>query len=107
MHRTRIALFALLCLPLLACFEEPIREHLHLTLQGDGPVVVTVVQEVTPSGRAGDNPELNDRLEESRETIDHSLDPWSQRFALLEPLAEHISHGLEEAERRLIKLTPV
>jgi hypothetical protein len=84
----------------MACFEEPIREHLHLTLRGDGPVVVTVVQEVTPSDRAGDNSELTDRLEESRETIDHSLDPWSQRFALLEPLAEHVSIERVDGELR-------
>ena len=91
MRQTRIALTALLCLPLLGCFEEPVREHLHLTLSGHGPVIVTVVQEVTPSDGTGDNPVLNDRLEESRDTIDHGLDPWSQRFALLEPLAEHVS----------------
>ena len=100
MHRTRIALLALLCLPLTACFEEPVREHLHLSLRGDGPVVVTVVQEVTPSNDIGDNPELTDRLEESRDTIDHSLDPWSQRFALLEPLAEHVSIERVDGELR-------
>jgi len=100
MYRTRIALLALLCLPLTACFEEPIREHLHLSLRGDGPVVVTVVQEVTPSNDIGDNPELTDRLEESRDTIDYSLDPWSQRFALLEPLAEHVSIERVDGELR-------
>jgi len=100
MRQARIALLALLCLPLLACFEEPVREHLHLSLRGDGPVVVTVVQEVTPSNDIGDNPELNDRLDESRDTIDHSLDPWSQRFALLEPLAEHVSVERVDGELR-------
>jgi len=49
MPKFRPLLVLFLCLPLMACFEEPIREHLHLTLRGDGPVVVTVVQEVTPS----------------------------------------------------------
>ena len=101
MHRTRIVLPALLCLPLLGCFEEPIREHLHLSLRGDGPVVVTVVQEVTPSNRTtDDNPVLTDRLEESRDAIDHGLDPWSQRFALLEPLAEHVSVERVDGELR-------
>ncbi len=100
MRQARIALIALLCIPLAGCFEEPVREHLHLTLRGDGPVVVTVVQEVTPSDRAGDNPALTDRLEESRYTIDHSLDPWSRRFALLEPLAEHVSVERVDGELR-------
>ena len=100
MRRTRTILIALLCIPLAGCFEEPIREHLHLSLRGDGPVVVTVVQEVTPSDRLDDNPELADRLEESRDTIDHSLDPWSRRFALLEPLAEHVSIERVDGELR-------
>ena len=100
MRQARIALIVLLCIPLTSCFEEPVREHLHLSLRGDGPVVVTVVQEVTPSNDIGDNPELTDRLEESRETIDHSLDPWSQRFALLEPLAEHVSIERVDGELR-------
>jgi len=100
MPRFRSLLIAILCLPLLGCFEEPVREHLHLTLRGGGPVIVTVVQEVTSSDQTGDNPELNDRLEESRDTIDNNLDPWSQRFALLEPLAEHISVERIEGELR-------
>ena len=100
MPRFRSLLILFLCLPLTACFEEPVREHLHLTLRGSGPVIVTVVQEVTPSGRTGDNPVLNDRLEESRDTIDHNLDPWSQRFALLESLAEHISVERVDGELR-------
>jgi len=101
MRQTRIALIAILCLPLLGCFEEPVREHLHLTLRGGGPVIVTVVQEVTSSDdRLGDNPALDDRLEESRDTINQNLDPWSQRFALLEPLAEHVSVERVDGELR-------
>jgi len=100
MPKTRSLLILCLCLPLLGCFEEPVREHLHLTLRGGGPVIVTVVQEVTSSDQTGDNPELDDRLEESRDTIDNALDPWSQRFALLEPLAEHISIERVEGELR-------
>jgi len=100
MSRFRSLLILSLCLPLLGCFEEPVREHLHLTLRGSGPVIVTVVQEVTASGSTGDNPVLDDRLEESRETIDHSLDPWSQRFALVETLAEHISVERVKGELR-------
>jgi len=101
MPRFRSLLILFLCLPLLACFEEPVREHLHLTLRDGGPVIVTVVQEVTSSDdRFGDNPALDDRLEESRDTIDHNLDPWSRRFALLELLAEHISVERVDGELR-------
>jgi hypothetical protein len=91
MHKARIALVTLFCLPVIACFEEPVTEHLHLTLHGDGTVIATVVQEIAPSDRSPDNRALADRLEESREALEYNLDPWSQRFANLEPLAEHQS----------------
>jgi len=100
MHQVRVILIAVLCLPLTACFEEPILEHLHLTIRGDGSVVATVVQEVASSERAHDNQELADRLEESRETLAQNLDPWSQRFANLEPLAEHQSVERVDGELR-------
>jgi hypothetical protein len=100
MRQVRIAAIALLCLPLTACFEEPVREHLHLTIRGDGSVVATVVQQVAPADRARDNPELSDRLEESRANLEQRLDPWSQRFAKLTPLAEHQSLEMSEGEVR-------
>jgi hypothetical protein len=101
MRQARIALITLLCLPLTACFEEPVREHLHLTLHGDGTVVVTVVQEIAPSDRSPENRALADRLEERREALEHDLDPWSRRFANLEPVAEHQS--IERAEGELLR----
>jgi hypothetical protein len=91
MRRYRIALIALLCLPLFGCFEDPVREHVHLTLRGAGPVIVTIVQEVADPHVAEGNEELADRMEESRTTIESNLDPWSRRFALQQPLAEHRS----------------
>jgi hypothetical protein len=101
MHQARIALITLLCLPLVACFEEPVTEHLHLTFPGDGIVIATVVQEIAPSDRSPENRALADRLEESREAIEYHLDPWSQRFATLEPLAEHQS--IERVEGELLR----
>jgi hypothetical protein len=100
MRGIRIIAIALLCLPLTACFEEPVREHLHLTLRADGSVVATVVQQIAPSDRAHDNQELADRLEESRANLEQKLDPWSQRFARLAPLAEHQSLEMSEGEVR-------
>jgi hypothetical protein len=100
MRGFKIIVIALLCLPLTACFEEPVREHLHLTIRADGSVVATVVQQVAPSERAHDNQELSDRLEESRADLEQRLDPWSQRFARLTPLAEHQSLEMSEGEVR-------
>jgi hypothetical protein len=99
MRLIRPLLIAALCLPLVACFEEPIREHLHLTIRADGSVVATVVQEVAPSDEYN-NPQLAERLEESRETLEQNLDPWSQRFAHLNAVAEHQSVERIEGELR-------
>ena len=100
MRQIRALVITLLCLPLLGCFEEPVQEHLHLTIRVDGSVVATVVQQVAPSDRGHDNPQLADRLEESRATLEQNLDPWSQRFANLTSLAEHQSVEKSDGELR-------
>jgi hypothetical protein len=90
MRIARVPVVAFLCLPLAACFEEPIREHLHLTILPGGTVVATAIQEVAPADEYN-NPLLADRLEQSRQTLDQNIDPWSQRFSRLHLLAEHRS----------------
>lgn len=100
MRQVKAILVAVLCLPLTACFEEPVQEHLHLTIRGDGSVVATVVQEVASSDRDSGNQELSDRLEESRETLAENLDPWSQRFENLNAMAEHQSVERVDGELR-------
>ena len=100
MRRIRAILIAVICLPLTACFEDPVQEHLHLTIRADHTVVVTVVQEVASSSRGSDNPELADRLDESRDSLAHGYDRWSQRFSNLRPLAEHQSLESVEGEVR-------
>jgi hypothetical protein len=100
MRYSRAALIALLCLPLTACFEEPVREHVHLTIRDDDPVIVTVVQEIASSDVARGNLKLAYRLDESRDTIEQNADPWSRRFALLAPLAERTSIERIEGELR-------
>lgn len=103
MHRTTSLIAAALCLPLTGCFEEPVREHLHLTVRGAGPVIVTVVQEVSDPDLAQNNQALADRMDEARSTIEGQMDPWSRRFAQLAPLAEHQSmERVEGALRRSI-----
>jgi hypothetical protein len=100
MRHFRAGLIVLCCLPLTACFEEPVREHVHLTIRDDDPVIVTVVQEVASSDVARGNLKLAYRLDESRDTIEQNLDPWSRRFALLSPLAERLSVERLEGELR-------
>jgi hypothetical protein len=63
-----------------------------------------VVQTVASSEWAHNNPRLADRLEASRTNLKQQLDPWSQRFDRLTPLAEHRSLELSEGEvRRAIR----
>ncbi len=100
MHRLRIALIVMSCLPLFGCFEDPIREHVHLSLRGSGATIVTVVQEVADPRMAQNNAELADRMEETRITIESSLDLWSRRFALQQPLAEQQSIQRVEGKLR-------
>jgi hypothetical protein len=83
----------------IACFEEPVLEHLHLTIRGDGSIVATVVQRVAASENF-DNPELAERLEASRADLAENLDLWSLRFATLEPLAERQSIERVDGELR-------
>jgi len=100
MRHFRTGLIVLCCLPLTACFEEPVREHVHLTIRDDDPVIVTVVQEVASSDVAQGNLKLAYRLDESRDTIEQNLDPWSRRFALLAPLAERLTIERLDGELR-------
>jgi hypothetical protein len=105
MHRShavvRSTATLILCLPLVACFEDPISEHVHLSILNTGETVVTVIQEVLPSDRVFGNRELAARLLDTRDTISRSLDPWSTRIARVEPLAETIR--FERADGELLR----
>jgi hypothetical protein len=91
MRRLTACCIAVLCLPLVGCYEEPVSEHVHLWLTGSGLTVVTVTQDVAEPDWAQDNTTLSDRLESSREEINSGLDRWSQRFNLIDKAAERLS----------------
>ena len=100
MRRLRTALIFALCLPLVGCFEEPVREHLHLYFTAGAEIVVTAVQQVAGPDRGRDNIELEDRMDSARGELERGLDRWSRRFELLRPLAEHLSLERVEGEVR-------
>jgi len=100
MGRLRSALVLILCLPLVGCFDEPVREHLHLVFTEGGEIVVTAVQQVAETDRAQGNIELEDRMDDARTDLESGFDPWSRRFELLNPLAEHISLERVDGEVR-------
>lgn len=80
----------LLALTLSSCFEPPVRENLHLRFLPNGAVVVTSTVEIaSPEGES--NPALERRLAGVRQAVLDGTDPWSTRFAALEPAAEKFS----------------
>ena len=87
---SRLATVAVLacCLPLIGCYEEPVRDHLHITLLPGGAVIVTAVREIGPAGSAGDNPAVEARLDQARSDLAAGWDRWSRGFAELEPVAD-------------------
>lgn len=88
MRAIRVAVTAIACVAAVACFEEPVREHLHLTLIGDLGVVVTTVQDVAGPEVAESNPQLAARLDERRAAIERGWDRWRPLYDELRPVVE-------------------
>jgi len=100
MPAIRVAFAAAACVTAAACFEEPVREHLHLTLIGDQVVVVTAVQEVAGPEAATSNPELAARLDETRAAIERGWDRWRPLFDELQPGVERTTIEKENGAAR-------
>ncbi len=79
-----------------ACFEEPIRERVHLTMLGGQATVLTTVLDVSPPQFAGSNSELAGRLDDARADLDSGWDRWRPLYDRLEPAAE--SYRLERVD---------
>lgn len=88
MQALRAAVAVAASLTTCACFEDPIREHLHLTLVGGEVVVITATQDVASPDVAGPNQPLADRLDEARAEIERGWDRWRTLFDELDPAAE-------------------
>lgn len=84
-----LALIAVALL-LSSCFEPPIDESLQLRFLPNGAVVLTSTVEFAGQERQG-NPALERRLAQARQAVLEGWDPWSQRFAAIDPAAERFS----------------
>lgn len=73
-----------------SCFDPPIDESLQLRFLPDGMVVVTSTVEFAGQERQG-NPALERRLAQARQAVLEGWDPWSRRFAAVDPAAERFS----------------
>lgn len=87
MLRASRALAAGLCLFLCSCFETPVQESVRLRFLPNGAVVLTSRVAITPELQVT-TAALQSRLREVRRALAEGTDPWSQRFASLEPIAE-------------------
>lgn len=103
MRATRIATAAAACLAAVACFEEPVREHLHLTVIADEAFVVTTVQEVAAPVVAERNPQLAGRLEDARAALERGFDRWRPLYDELQPAVERTTlEKIEGVARRAV-----
>lgn len=88
-----------LCLLVVACYEEPVRDHLHIAF-GPGPIiVVTAVRDIASPDVAGDNRAVEERLEEARTDLSSGWDRWSRSFSELGAVADRST--LERDEGRV------
>jgi hypothetical protein len=88
MKPVRTALALGLCLPLFACYEEPVRDHLHILFAPGEAIVVTAVRDIAPASSAGDNPAVEDRVDEARTDLASGWDRWSRSFSELGAIAD-------------------
>lgn len=94
-----LALLLGLALAAQSCLDPPVRESVDLRFFANGAVIVTSTVEVDDRADGG-NPALKRRIAETRQALLDGTDPWSRRFAALEPAAERF-----EWEKRLGEVT--
>lgn len=83
------AVFALgLCLPLFACYEEPVRDHLHIVFSPGPAIVITAVRDIASSEAAGENSAVEERTDEARMDLATGLDRWSRSFSEIGAIAD-------------------
>jgi len=84
--KARIGITALVCAVLVACFDEPIREHLHVHL-APGAMVAVWTHDIAEPGRAQGNPAVRQRMDDSRAAVERGYVPASQWFGRVESAA--------------------
>jgi len=87
----RLLVLSGLILLLSACFETPIDESIQLRFLSNGGVVVTSTVALMDETRSETNPALSRRLSEARQELFEGSDPWSRRFASVQPVTERSS----------------
>jgi len=89
-----------LCLPLLACYEEPVRDHLHIVFTPGPAIVVTAVRDIAPPAENGKNTAVAERTDEARADLATGLDRWSRSFSDLGAIADRSTIVRHDGEVR-------
>jgi hypothetical protein len=88
------------CLPLLGCYEEPVRDHLHVVFMPGPAIIVTAVQDIGSSSSAQDNAAVEARMDEARTNLDSGWDRWSRSISDLDPEAERSTVERHDGQAR-------
>lgn len=96
-HRAAVLL---LCLPILGCYEEPVRDHLHIGFAPGPAIVVTAVRSIAPTGASAENPAVEDRVAEARSDLEGGWDRWTRGFSELDAIAERSTIVREHDQTR-------
>lgn len=100
MKPVRTAIAVGLCLPILSCYEEPVRDHLHILFTPGRAIVVTAVRDIAPPSSAGDNQAVEDRTDEARNALATGWDRWSRSFSELGAIADRNSIERHDGQPR-------
>jgi hypothetical protein len=99
MKSVRLAIVAL-CLPLLGCYEEPVRDHLHIVFSPGPALVITAVRDIASPATASDNPAVEDRMDDARTDLESGWDRWSRSFSELGAIADRSTIVRHDARAR-------
>jgi hypothetical protein len=105
-RRSTIGLVAILVLAVGGCFEEPVRQHLHLH-GADGAVVVAWTDEVAPPSRSRGNAAVTSRMEEHRRDLEQGLTDASRWFGHLRSAADRFEIERHEGAVRRARWSAV
>lgn len=100
MHRRTALPLLVLPLLLLACFEDPVVETLHLEIQTDGAVQLTAITRISKEylDSPGDDPRFARRLRQEQRSLAEGWDAWPLRFERAAPAEERVTFSREEGE---------
>lgn len=107
----RVVTLGFLVVSLVACFDQPVEEHLGLCFLADGEVVLTVSGEIRPTAGSRPNQALDQRLAEARADFAGGLRSWDACFDAMAPAlerleVERIQGDATRVHRRAVALDP-